>query len=357
MKKGLFSRSWPYWVILFSVLLSSLSWSQCPQGDLNGDCRVDLDDFSLLSSQWLLSYDQNDFVLLCSQWQSPPQDPDGLEFVTIPAGSFQMGDPFNEGGTDERPVHTVTLSSFQMSKHEITNAQFAQFLNAARAQNKLKVVNGVIYAITDSSNSQPWCDTSTSSSYSQTVISGGGYSVKTRDGRSQVNDPVVCVSWYGAKAFCDFYGYKLPTEAQWEYAARGGLSGQRFPWGTNINHSYANYRANGSAYTYDTSPYTTYTYHPTYNTGTYPYTSPVGSFAANGYGLYDMSGNVWEWCSDWYGAYSSASQSNPSGPTTGSNRVLSGGSWTSVAGICRVAGREWYIPGNRNYCVGFRVCR
>ncbi len=344
-------------VVLCISLLAASAVSQCPPGDLNNDCRIDLNDFSILSSQWLLSYDQNDFVLLCSHWQSESQGPAGIEFVTIPTGSFQMGDSIGDGYNDERPVHTVTLDTFQMSKHEITNAQYVQFLNAAQTQGKLKDVNGIIYPSTDTSNSESWCDTSTSSSYSQIVSSGGSYSVRLRDGQPQDNHPVVQVSWYGAKAFCDFYGYELPTEAQWEYAARGGLSGQRFPWGADINHSCANYRANGSAYSYDTSPYTEYTYHPTWNTGTFPYTAPVGSFSANGYGLYDMAGNVYEWCADWYGSYTSSDQSNPTGPITGSNRVIRSSCWSNVAYSCRVAYRQKGGPVICTRFLGFRVCR
>jgi formylglycine-generating enzyme required for sulfatase activity len=126
-------------------------------------------------------------------------------------------------------------------------------------------------------------------------------------------------------------GYRSPTEAEWEKAARGGVSGRRFPWSDsdNITHSRANYYVYQSGgvnyYAYDTSP--TADYHPTFDDGVYPYTSPVGYFAPNGYGLYDMAGNLWEWCWDRYGPYSSAPQTDPIGPTAGSYRVNRGGSW------------------------------
>jgi len=158
---------------------------------------------------------------------------------------------------------------------------------------------------------------------------------------------------------CDFgkNGYHLPTEAQWEYAARGGLSGRLFPWGDTINHDYANYRANSSAYAYDTSPYETSTYHPTWYDGILPYTCPVNSFAPNGYGLYQMAGNVWEWCNDWYSAtyYSSSPQTNPIGPETGTNRVIRGSANNGDAFECRVAYRANYGPLKFNNNYGFRV--
>jgi formylglycine-generating enzyme len=137
-------------------------------------------------------------------------------------------------------------------------------------------------------------------------------------------------------------GYRLPTNTEWEYAARGGLSGKRFPWGDTINHSYANYRANGSAYSYDTSSYTDWTFHPSYDDGGYPYTSPAGSFSANGYGLYDMAGNVWEWCWDPSGSY----------------RGIRGGSWGDDAVLARCGSARWYSPDFADFNFGFRaVCR
>ena len=278
--------------------------------------------------------------------------PAGVVFVTIPSGTFQMGDSFSEGYSGELPVHAVTLSSFKMSKYEITNAQFAEFLNSAYPA-QIKEVGGIIYAASDTGNSYPYFNTRTASSYSQIDFSGGVFTVLSKAGRNMSNDPVVEVSWYGANAFCDYYGYNLPAETQWEYAARGGLSGKRFPWGDTITHSQANYYSS-SSYSYDTSP--TRGYHPTWNDGIYPYTSPVGSFAANGYGLHDMAGNVWEWCSDWYGDYSPDPKTNPTGPTTGSYRVIRGGSWINAADNCRVANRNNNNPNNRSGDVGFRVC-
>src|ERR1019366_9327509 len=152
-------------------------------------------------------------------------------------------------------------------------------------------------------------------------------------------------------------GYRLPTEAEWEKTARGGLSGQRFPWGYTIDWSHANYASDwvGGApyYSYDLAP--TSGSDPAFNDGVYPYTSPVGSFAANGYGLYDMAGNVFEWCWDWYGTpYGQPTSTNPTGPASGSYRVFRGGYWNSYANHARCAFRSYYYPFDAYDSFGFR---
>jgi formylglycine-generating enzyme required for sulfatase activity len=190
--------------------------------------------------------------------------------------------------------------------------------------------------------------------------------------------PCVEVSWYGAAAYCNYRsemegltpcydlsdwscdfganGYRLPTEAEWAKAARGGLIGKRFPWGDMISHSQANYYSDVS-YSYDVSP--TRGLHPDWDEGGYPFTSPVGTFEPNGYGLYDMAGNVWEWCWDRhdYDYYATSPDTDPRGPASGTNRVFRGGGWGDYANICRAAYRDYYYPVVTGGNCGFRAVR
>jgi formylglycine-generating enzyme required for sulfatase activity len=152
-------------------------------------------------------------------------------------------------------------------------------------------------------------------------------------------------------------GFRLPTEAEWEKAARGGVAGNRFPWGNSISESQANYYGLTASYSYDLGP-------NGYNAigkvgGTNPATSPVGSFAPNGYGLYDMAGNVLEWCGDWYGTpYGQPTTNNPTGAGSGSGlRVVRGGSWGAGAKNLRCATRASVTPSNGSSLCGFRCVR
>jgi len=288
-----------------------------------------------------------------------PTNPAPAGMVLIPAGSFVMGNCMNpsEGNSDELPLHTNTLSAFYMDQYEVTKAQWDEvktwavtngysFDNAGSGKatnHPVQTINW--YDMVKWSNARSEKEGRTAAYYTE-----GAQTNVYRTGRTNVlND---WVKWTA--------GYRLPTEAEWEKAARGGASGHRFPWSDvdTISHSRANYYADTNSYAYDVSP--TQGYHPTYAVGGYPYTSPVGSFGANGYGLYDMAGNVFGWCWDWHDSayYSSSPSTDPRGPAGPlSYRLLRGGLWYGSAGLTRCAYRDFGSPSLAYDVVGFRCVR
>ncbi|MFN8348801.1 MAG: SUMF1/EgtB/PvdO family nonheme iron enzyme [Spirosomataceae bacterium] len=227
------------------------------------------------------------------------------DMAYVEGGTFQMGDTRNEGETDEKPVHSVTVSSFYMSKYEITQRQWESVMG---------------------SNPSYFKDCA--------------------------DCPVERVSWEDVQVFLGKLNvrtggnYRLPTEAEWEYAAGGGSNNRtRFGNGKDVLDAT---EANFNAEVEHKKSYSI--------TGEYRVkTVKVGSFRSNGLGLYDMTGNVLEWCSDWYGAYSSGSQSNPTGSATGSNRVFRGGSWRNYPAFSRLSYRYGTAPLYRDNDLGFRV--
>ncbi|MCF7734134.1 MAG: formylglycine-generating enzyme family protein [Akkermansiaceae bacterium] len=274
-------------------------------------------------------------------------------FALIPAGSFQMGDQSDPlvGWSGERPVHAVQVSGFYMGKYEVTKEEWDAVrawalnqhytdLSAGNGTYAAKGANHPVHSISWY-DAAKWCNARSEKEGLTPCYTVGGATYKTG-----FSDAVVC-NWSAN-------GYRLPSEAEWEKAARGGLSGQNFPWGNTIRASQANYYSD-SYFAYDVSR--TRSYHPSYKTGGYPYSSPVGSFAPNGYGLYDMAGNMHEWCWDWWGPYAAGSQTDSRGATSGSNRVRRGGSWYGNADYCRVADRRSHYPGYGNLSIGFRVAR
>jgi formylglycine-generating enzyme required for sulfatase activity len=258
----------------------------------------------------------------------------GITFVSIPGGTFQMGDTENAGYSDEKPVHTVTVSGFEMSVYEITNAQYAKYLNEALAAGDVTVKSESVKGAkgTWSGNEYLYLSYSSGSSNNCWIRYGNNvFSVET----GKENWPVVYVTWYGENSFAEWYGLDLPREAEWEYACRGG---KQYKYGTDdgtISSSKANYNS--------------YIGHPV----------DVGSYPKNPFGLYDMSGNVWELCSDWHGSYTSGSQTDPTGAIGGFSHVLRGGSWYDIGGVdyCRAASRYGNCQCGRSGGVGFRVVR
>jgi len=218
---------------------------------------------------------------------------DGAEMVWVPPGSFMMGS--EDGESDEKPVHQVTLDGYWLYRTEVTNGQFGRF-----AQSSGRQIEG------------DW----------------KGYTARGE------NHPVVCVTWNDAKAYAEWAGVALPTEAQWEYGARGPEA-RKYPWGNEWDaKKCCNAESKGQGN---------------------PPTFPVGSFPTDvsWCGALDLAGNVWEWCADWYGPYEAAAARNPPGSNTGSARLLRGGSWAHVRD-CRSASRFRYGPGGGDFGNGFR---
>ncbi len=226
-----------------------------------------------------------------SELTSGPSIASSDNMALIPSGAFIMGSP--DGDSDEKPTHEVAVNPFYMDVHEVTNAQYKVFADATgRPLPRFW---------------QPEFD--------------------------KADEPIVGVSWHDAQAYATWAGKRLPSEAEWEYAARGGKSGVNYPWGNCLDTGSANFKSFGIL--------------------------PVMSFTANGFGLYDMAGNVWEWCSDWYGAdfYAVSPAANPAGPVEGVLKVLRGGAWYCGPDEVRAANRFYASPDARSFNVGFRCVR
>ena len=232
----------------------------------------------------------------------------------IPAGEFMMGSPDGKGEDNERPQHPVELDAFFMDKYEVTNEEFCKFLNKKGSHSEGEHV---------------WLDMFDNNCRIEKQDST--YVPKSAYG----THPVTLVSWYGAKAFAEWSSKRLPTEAEWEYACRAG---------TTTNYCFDDERKLGEYAWYDDN--------------SDDETHLVGQKKPNHWGLYDMHGNVWEWCSDWYGGYSQSAVKDPEGPSTGTSRVLRGGSWSeSFSSALRSANRASDNPNSRYYSDGFRCVR
>ncbi|HQL49860.1 MAG TPA: SUMF1/EgtB/PvdO family nonheme iron enzyme [Kiritimatiellia bacterium] len=280
------------------------------------------------------------------------------DMAYIPAGSFEMGiDDESDYNPAEVPVHWVYVSAFYMAKTEVTWSQWSAVRTWAVANGYAFDNTGGGKAAAHPVHTVNWFD-----------------AVKWCNARSEMEGLPVCYFTDAAKTLVyrtgqvaptvawNAGGYRLPTEAEWEKAARGGPAGLRFPHGDTITHADANFYSDAKYANYDFSD--PRGYHPVYNDGVMPYTSPVGSFAPNGYGLHDMAGNIPEWCWDWWSGeyYPVSPYLDPSGPETASARALRGGSWRLDASFLRVVDRNVsrtpnYNGGSSNYHFGFRVAR
>ncbi len=265
----------------------------------------------------------------------------GMKLVYIPAGEFIMGSNDSDSDPDDKPIHKVKITQgLYMGLHEVTRGQFRQFVEKTGYRTDAER-EGWSYA---------W--------KGRVLAKVHGLSWQN-PGYEQTDDhPVVCVSWNDANAFYDWLiqkedrTYRLPTEAEWEYACRAGTT-TACQWGNNPDNgsgwcNAADLTGKGS--------FSNWRNFFNWRDG-YIYTSPVGQFKQNAFGLFDMHGNVWERCSDWYDAeyYANSPSVDPKGPSTGKSRVIRGGSWGSYPGSLRSAQRSTGVPDVRSIYTGFRV--
>jgi formylglycine-generating enzyme required for sulfatase activity len=227
----------------------------------------------------------------------------------IPAGTFEMG--AENGDTDESPRHTVSLSGYKIDKFEVTKTQYDSCVTRG--------------ACTPAHDDDGACEMWTGSEFKNVRVTGTARGARL---------PVVCVTWFQAQQYCRSIGKNLPTEAQWEYAALAGR---------DADYSWGNQRPDAA--------------HCTQPSENMP--KPVGSFAQNPWGLYDMTGNVWEWVQDHYQPdyYSASEPADPQGPDVGQYRVIRGGGWYSTARQLRIKNRHWFEPNFGEVSIGFRCAK
>jgi formylglycine-generating enzyme required for sulfatase activity len=261
-----------------------------------------------------LAYNSNDQNVTrqieeCKRLIAIVQGAERQGMVYIPGGAFSMGS--DDGEDDEKPMHQVYVNEFCIDKYEVTVEQYGQFL----------------------------------------VAQGHRQPEKWDEQVQFPQRPVVYVNWEDANAYALWTGKRLPTEAEWEYAGRGGTTGvwgkpkYEYVWGNDVSSIPANFNADGSRTREWKSAQR--------------YLREGGTYAPNGYGLYDMAGNVWEWCADWYAEnyYQDSLERNPTGPGIGTQRVLRGGAWSSALADLRCANRLRYFPSNADDIVGFRCAK
>ncbi|HXD29707.1 MAG TPA: formylglycine-generating enzyme family protein [Pyrinomonadaceae bacterium] len=257
--------------------------------------------------------------------------------VLIKGGTFLMGT--DDGMAYEGPAHAVTVNSFWMDEHEVTVAEFAAFVAATHYQTEAETFG--------------WSGVFNSQTGEWGRVDRADW--RHPDGptsQPKPDEPVCQISWRDAEAYARWAGKRLPTEAEWEYAARGGLAGKKYGWGDEL-------RPNGK-------PVANWWQgqFPEHDTGEDGFTNraPIKSFPPNGYGLYDTAGNVWEWCADWYAGdyYNESPRDNPAGPASSKERAIRGGAWMCAENFCsnyRVAARSHATPDTGLNNLGFRCAR
>ncbi|WP_285246327.1 formylglycine-generating enzyme family protein [Pseudarthrobacter sp. efr-133-R2A-89] len=275
--------------------------------------------------------------------------------VPVPAGSFLMGDAFGEGypSDGEGPIHRVELDAFRIDATTVTNRMFAAFVAATsyRTEAEQYGSSAVFHLLVDAPDADilgraagaPWWIDVRGADWAHPAGPSSNWT-------QLPGHPVVHVSWNDAQAYCQWAGRRLPTEAEWECAARGGLTGKRYAWGDELTPG-GEHRCNKWQGTF-----------PTNNSEDDGFlgTAPVKSYPANGYGLYEVAGNVWEWCNDWFlpNFYRTSPSQDPQGPVTGAGRVMRGGSYLCHESYCnryRVAARTSNTPESSSGNCGFRT--
>jgi sulfatase modifying factor 1 len=267
----------------------------------------------------------------------------GMSLLLIPRGKVLMGSPKSEEDRlDEEVPHEVEITRpFYLGKHEVTVGQFKAFVNDA---------NYLTEAEKDGKGGRAFDG--------KEFVQNPEFTWKNLHFAQSDDHPVVIVSWNDAAHFCAWLSkkegktYRLPTEAEWEYACRAGMK-TRFNTGDKEDDLKA---AGNVADAALKRKWVDAFWARSWDDG-FPFTAPVGKFKANAFGLFDMHGNVWEWCSDWYGEdyYGKSPKQDPQGPGSGTQRVARGGAWSTQPKFCRSAFRDWHEPGYRSDCVGFRV--
>jgi formylglycine-generating enzyme required for sulfatase activity len=267
----------------------------------------------------------------------------GMKLVLVPAGKFLMGSPKNEEDRlDDEQQHEVEITQpFYLGKHEVTVGQFKAFVKDTSYRTE---------AETDGKGGRAFDG--------KEFVNKPEFTWKRIHFAQADDHPVVVVSWNDAVAFCAWLSkkegktYRLPTEAEWEYACRAGTT-SRFNTGDKEDDLKA---AGNIADAALKMRWADAVWAVKWDDG-FPFTAPVGTYQANAFGLHDMHGNVWEWCSDWYGEdyYGKSPRQDPHGPGTGKERIARGGAWSTQPKFCRSAFRDWHEPGYSSDCVGFRV--